>query len=268
VSTAAPEIQDGSQSPERKKPTPYGKSPGTMHFWLRRIHSLMGILFGGYITIHLLVNFTGFWPMTFQKNVDKIHSLEPILPVVELVFIFIPLLVHVIYGIWIATAGVKFNTIRYHYGGNIRYFLQRFTGVILLAFLIYHVGTLHHWGFTLFGLQKVPDFTAENVAYQSTASAIKTPYESAAANFVVKTAYLLGVLAAVFHWANGLWTAAIAWGLTVTARAQKLWGHVCLAFGIFMLVIGVGAWIAFAVVGDPLYDYEKTKTYFEPHDPH
>jgi succinate dehydrogenase / fumarate reductase cytochrome b subunit len=247
----------------------------------------MGLLFGGYITVHLLVNATGLWPKVYQQNVDHIHALEPMLPVIEILFIFLPLLVHAIYGFYIGKAGVKFNTMKYAYGGNVRYTLQRWTAYILLAFIAYHIATLHKWG--LAGLNTIivkvhgptvmvngqaqpysgpfsdyPMFNAKNMAYQSTAAAIKTPYGNNEwwypLNIAVMAFYLLGIWSAVFHWANGLWTAAIAWGLTTTAAAQRRWGHVCLVFGIIMLIIGTTAWVAFTIKGNPMLDPDKTKT--------
>ena len=320
ISSAVPE--DG---PQAKKSAPtYAQTPGYTHFWLRRLHSLLGLVFGGYVTVHLIVNFSGFWPKAYQQNVDKIHSLEPMLPVIEIAAIFAPLLFHIIYGIYIANAGVKFNTTKYNYGGNVRYFLQRITAYVLLAFLIYHVGTLHKWGLALVnstvGPRQTPELVAEkksydiakdnydqamdqrpeertkadlaaigsypaakqkydealenaklfpgypefkdtNMAYQSTAGAIKKPFGSnEVLNISVIILYLLGVWSAVFHWANGLWTSAIAWGLTVTAGAQKRWGHVCCGFGIFMLIVGTGAWCAFAINGKPNLPESETHT--------
>jgi succinate dehydrogenase / fumarate reductase cytochrome b subunit len=155
---------------------------------------------------------------------------------------------------------VKFNTTKYNYGGNVRYTLQRWTAVFLLLFIVYHVGTLHKWGFSLIGLTDAPDFNPKNMAYQTTAGAIKTPYSSMALNVLVMVFYLLGIWSAVFHFANGLWTSAIAWGLTVTRTSQRRWGHVCLTFGIILLVVGTTAWWAFAVDGKPGLDIEATRT--------
>lgn len=238
----------------------YGQAPGRRHFWLRRVHSLMGLVFGAYVTVHLLVNATGFWPRAYQQNVDHIHSLEPMLPLIEIVAIFIPLLIHALYGIYITWAGVKFNTMKYNYGGNVRYTMQRWAGIVLLLFLIYHVGTLHKWGLALFGVKGYPLFNGQNAAYQSTAAAIKTPYHSAALNVAVIGFYLLGTWSAVFHWANGLWTSAIAWGLTTTANSQRKWGHVCFMFGCGMFLIGTMAWVAFGVSGDPKLPISETWT--------
>lgn len=239
----------------------YNQGPGWRHFWLRRLHSLAGIVFGGYIVVHLTVNFTGWWPKMYQQNVDKIHTMEPMLPLIEILAIFSPLLLHLIYGLYAAKAGTKYNTIKYNYGGNVRYLLQRITAFILVLFVLYHIGTLHKWGLALVTKdQGYPLFNAENMAYQTTAGAIKTPYMNTAANVAVSGFYLLGVWAAVFHFANGLWTAAIAWGLTVTARAQRRWGHACCAFGIVLLLIGTGAWAAFAIAGKPDLPEEATQT--------
>ena len=258
--TAPPGSPEGS--PEANAPVSYEKCAGLRHFWLRRIHSLFGLMFGGYVVVHLSVNMSGLWPKVFQQNVDKIHDLEPILPAIEIAAIFTPLIVHLLYGVYIASAGIKFNTTKYNYGGNVRYFLQRMTAWVLLAFLIYHIGTLHKWGLALFLSPDAgyPEFQPHNMAYQSTVSSIKTPYGSNLANVAVMILYLVGVWSACFHFANGLWTSAIAWGVTTTAGAQKRWGNVCCMVGIVLLLIGTTAWFAFAVRGNPMLPEEKTHT--------
>jgi succinate dehydrogenase / fumarate reductase cytochrome b subunit len=219
----------------------------------------MGLIFGGYITVHLLINATGLNPRMYQENVDHIHSLEPMLPFIEITTIFIPLLIHALYGIYITKAGVKFNTTKYNYGGNLRYTLQRWTAVLLLAFIAFHVGTLHKWG--LIGIYNLTHiqwfatwgglFTARNQAFQTTVSSIRYfwNYENPLnpGNILVMAFYLAGVWSATFHFANGLWTSAIAWGVTTTATAQRRWGHACLAFGIVMTIVGTIAWSAFTI---------------------
>ena len=52
---------------------------------------------------------------------------------------------------------------------------------------------------------------------------------------------MIGVASVVFHWSNGLWTAAISWGITITPAAQKRWGYVCMTLGIVLTVFGGGA---------------------------
>lgn len=242
----------------------YGQGPGMRHFWLRRLHSLAGIAFGGYVTVHLLVNATALLgPRVFQQNVDKIHDLQPLLPFIEAAAIFTPLLVHMVYGIWASFAGVNYSTtLKYNYGGNIRYVLQRVTAIILIFFILYHVLSLHKLGQWLGG----GNFEPANLAYQTTVKSIARPFgDNMAANAAVMAFYLLGTWSAVFHWANGLWTSAIAWGLTTTAAAQRRWGHACLGFGVIMMIVGTLAWAAFTVAAKHDVPPEATFTK-EPHD--
>jgi succinate dehydrogenase / fumarate reductase cytochrome b subunit len=251
-----------TQQEEHAKPISYAQPAGQCHFWLRRLHSLAGIMFGGYIVVHLVVNATGLWPRVYQQNVDKIHQMEPMLPVIEILAIFGPLLLHLLYGLYVASVGVSYpTTTRYSYGGNLRYLLQRITSFILIVFVVYHIGMLHKWGFALVGLKKAPDFNAVNLAYQTTVGSIKAPFEGMpVANAAVITLYLLGIWSAAFHFANGLWTAAITWGLTVTRTAQQRWGKVCCGLGIFLMLVGTVAWYAFAIAGNPQLDESKTET--------
>src|SRR5881296_3774705 len=103
---------------------------GQHHFLLRRLHSLTGIIFGGYLVIHLLVNATLLeGGRIFQIQVDKIHSL-PFLIVVESLLIYIPILYHTIYGIWITFTGQP-NVGHYRYEKNIFYLLQRISAIII-----------------------------------------------------------------------------------------------------------------------------------------
>ena len=36
--------------------------------------------------------------------------------------------------------------------------------------------------------------------------------------------YMIGIMGATFHLANGFWLLGINWGLTMGPRAQKIWG--------------------------------------------
>lgn len=282
------------QAGVRKKVRNFGTPPGRFHFMIRRLHSAMGLVFGGYIVTHLLVDATGLSPAMYQGNVDHIHSLEPMLWLVELTVIFIPLLIHALYGIYIVKAGVKFNTTKYAYGGNIRYALQRWTAVILLLFIAFHVGTLHKWG--LEGIHNLlewahrepsplpttadgsVDFSkldllqrfsfwcddhggrfqaGDGQAFRTTAMGIRQYFDESGDpghigfwNGAVIGFYLLGIWSACFHLANGLWTSAIAWGLTVTRTSQRRWGHVCLVIGIVVTILGTSAWYAFTFAPD------------------
>jgi succinate dehydrogenase / fumarate reductase cytochrome b subunit len=212
---------------------PAEPTAGVGPFLLRRLHSLTGLVFGGYIVVHLLVNATmlqGQRPDVYQAQVDKIHSL-PFLLAVEWIFIFLPIIFHTLYGIWM-TFTCQPNLGRYPYSKNVYYTLQRISAIIIAAFIVFHVlGMKGFFGSTL-EFQYGPG--------QATATTVRHINANWAIAYVV---YPLGILASCYHLANGFWTAAITWGLTVSAGAQRRWGWVCGALFVLVLGCGMAAWI-------------------------
>jgi len=116
---------------------------GPAHFLLRRLHSLTGIVFGGYLVVHLLVNATiAQGGNVYQTQVDKIHDL-PFLPVIEWTFIYLPIIYHTVYGVWITLTGQP-NVANYPYGKNWAYVAQRVSAVIIVFFMLFHVLALKY----------------------------------------------------------------------------------------------------------------------------
>src|SRR5687768_14267889 len=112
-------------------------------FALRRLHSLTGLLFGGYLVVHLLVNATLLEgvrydgePTVYQLQVDKIHAL-PFLEVVAWALILLPIIYHTLYGVLIMLSG-RPNVGSYGYGKNWAYLLQRISAVVLVLFIAFH----------------------------------------------------------------------------------------------------------------------------------
>jgi succinate dehydrogenase / fumarate reductase cytochrome b subunit len=60
--------------------------------------------------------------------------------------------------------------------------------------------------------------------------------------------YLVCVLAIVFHFANGLWTAGITWGLTLSTGAMRRWGQACAGIGLTLALAGVMAVYGFSTL--------------------
>lgn len=77
-------------------------------FYLRRIHSLLGIIpIGAFLVVHLLVNHQATQGAeAFNKASNFMESL-PFLIIVEFLFIYIPLLYHGLFGIHIAFTAKK-----------------------------------------------------------------------------------------------------------------------------------------------------------------
>ncbi len=209
-------------------------------FLIRRLHSLTGLVpVGAYMCIHLLTNASTLGgAKMFQKNVDLIHSLGPALPIVEWTFIFLPLIFHAVVGVAIIRSGNP-NLSSYHYVGNVRYVLQRATAWIALAFIAWHVFHMHGWFHN--------EWWLENVANEELGGHRFNPHRAtstaaiALASPIKKLAYFIGVVSCVFHFANGLWTMGITWGVWTTAAAQKRANWICGAVGIAMTVVGVSA---------------------------
>jgi succinate dehydrogenase / fumarate reductase cytochrome b subunit len=196
---------------------------GRHHFLLRRLHSLTGIIFGGYVCIHLLVNATLIQGgNVYQVQVEKIHSL-PFLWGIEWLFLYIPIIYHTIYGAWIILTGQP-NNGKYPYFKNTFYLLQRASAIILAAFIFYHVLSMHG----LLGIAFDPTRATPSVIANIDAHFL-----------VAYLVYPIGIVAACFHTANGFWTAGISWGFTISKGGQRRWGWVCLAIFIGMTAAGL-----------------------------
>jgi succinate dehydrogenase / fumarate reductase cytochrome b subunit len=222
------------------------------YFLIRRLHSLSGVVpIGVFLFPHLTTNSSIVWGRylgpqttgvdggvaTFQHEVSFIHNL-PALILIEFGVLFIPILFHALVGIWFATTS-RPNVARYAYQDNWRYTLQRVTGYIGIVYLFAHIMSLR-FGWTFGGL--MPTFDP-NAASSSTALHFQSKSGALMAMF-----YLIGMLSLVFHFANGLWTAAITWGLTVSTAAQKRWGYVCAGIGFALASAGITAVIGFATL--------------------
>lgn len=213
---------------------------GEKHYFLiRRLHSLLGLVpVGVFLCFHLLANATILAPgvpgAEYQKGIELIHALGPLLVPVEIVFIFLPLGMHAILGVAIALTG-KSNTQAYPYGPNIRYFLQRITAYIALAFILYHLWQLHWLGASVGG------GAFELHSEDGSATGAVTTAAAIQASWWIAPFYVVGVLASVFHLANGIWTSLITWGITIRARTQQVSGYVCAILGVVLALAGVGA---------------------------
>jgi succinate dehydrogenase / fumarate reductase cytochrome b subunit len=224
-------------------------APATSHsalflkheFAIRRIHSLFGIVpLGLFMTVHLTANASlANAPESFQRVVFLIHSPGKLLPLIEWAFIFAPLLFHAILGVWIARTG-RMNSSQYQYTANKRYTWQRWTGVIALVFLFFHVLHLHGWFHGELWLAAVQPLGFASFRPFNAASSLVVAMQG----WIWPAFYLIGVLACVYHLANGLWTAGITWGLWISPAAQARASKLCAAIGIALAVIGASAWWA------------------------
>ncbi|RLS79060.1 MAG: succinate dehydrogenase [Planctomycetota bacterium] len=198
-------------------------------FLIYRLFSLAGLVpVGAFLVVHLLTNASVLAGAgTFQSRVDMIHSLGPLLVPIEWAFIFLPMLFHAAVGFVIIANGLP-NVGSYPYVGNVRYTMQRATGMIAFAFIIWHIVQLHWMGKPLGGGQFDPHRAAS-----SAAAALQHP--------LVAILYAVGVLSTVFHFANGLWTLGITWGLWTSPAAMRRANAVSVVVGLALAGAGLGS---------------------------
>jgi len=204
-------------------------------FILRKLHQLTGIVpLGAFLLEHFYTNskaLTG--PEDFNNAVRDLQSIPYIL-FIETGVIFIPLVYHAVYGL-VITWEARPNNLAYPYPRNWFYLLQRITGVILFFFILFHVLNFR------FGL--VPGLNTVSVAH-----APDQAFDIVAREFrmlPILIIYVVGVTATVWHFANGIWLFLVDWGIAIGARAQRLTGYACIAFGLLLLAVGINAMVAF-----------------------
>ncbi|MCM2675226.1 succinate dehydrogenase cytochrome b558 subunit [Alkalicoccobacillus plakortidis] len=195
-------------------------------YLFRRLHSLLGVIpIGVFLIQHFVVNnFATRGPEAFNAAAHFMESL-PFRYALEIFIIFIPLLYHAIYGVYIAFQA-RNNSFQYSYFRNWMFRLQRVTGIILVIFISWHV-----WE------TRVAAAMGADVNYDMMASIFSNPFMVAF--------YIVGVVAATFHFANGLWSFAVSWGITVTPRSQQISTFVTLGVFVVMTFVGIRAIFAF-----------------------
>ncbi len=193
------------------------------HFWLRRLHSLSGIVpIGGFLAFHLYENYTATRGADAYNKMTRTLQELPFAVPMEIAIIIVPLLFHGIYGLFV-TSTAKPNVISNAYVRNWMYFIQRVTGVIVFAFILFHLWTTR--------LVQLQDHESLDLFRQ---------VQAAVANPWIYAFYLAGILSATFHLANGVWSFSIVWGLTIGPKAQRRMLYVSAA--VFLVLSYVGVW--------------------------
>lgn len=268
-------VWPGEFRPPRKLPfveTPSPQSFLARHeFVIRRLHSLSGLIpVGAFMTVHLLMNASILGSAAlFQSNVYRIHSLGPLLPLVEWVFIFLPLIFHAVVGVVIVKGGLP-NSNHYAYSSNIRYTLQRATGMIAMVFIFWHVFHMHGWLHTEWWVEFVAEpwnganfdpyhaASTAAVAIQGMENGDSAASHAKIANVLVPGLYAVGILACVYHLANGIWTMGITWGIWVSPAAQARANWLAIGVGVGLSVVGIGALGGFWSMDRDAIDAAKT----------
>jgi len=219
-SSAAPSVRRGVQ--------PLRAGQGTSFIW-RKLHSLLGIIpIGAFLLEHLLSNFEALkGPIAYGDQVKFLNSL-PLVRVLEWTFIFIPILYHAGYGVYIWLRG-KSNVVYYPWAGNWMYVAQRYTGLIAFVYIVQHVIRQRFMGVSL------PEHPYAAFA--------KVQHELA--NPFMLAVYVIAMIAVCWHFSYGVWLFAAKWGITPGTVARRRFGYVCAALGVLLVVMGIASIYAF-----------------------
>jgi succinate dehydrogenase / fumarate reductase cytochrome b subunit len=203
-------------------------------FFFRKLHSLLGIIpLGAFLLEHIFSNFEALHgPLAYGAQVKFLNSL-PMVRLLEWVFIFLPILYHAVYGVWIWIRG-KSNIVYYPWAGNWLYVSQRYTGLIAFVFIIQH---LIRQRFTGIMLPENPYASFHKVQVE-----LSNPWMLAV--------YVIAMIAVCWHFSYGVWLFAAKWGITPGKAARKRFGYVCVALGLALTIAGLASIWAF--VG-PMY---------------
>lgn len=195
------------------------------HFWLRRLHSLTGVFpIGAFLLEHMFSNsFILQGPEAYNSQIAFLSGL-PYVIWLEILFIYIPILYHALYGFYVMFTG-KSNLAWYPYPANILYSLQRWTGTITFVYVLYHA---YHTRFVnlLYGTE---------VSYARMQELMHDPR--------IFIFYIVGLAAVMIHFANGLWGFLISWGITIGRKAQTISGVICAVTGALLFITGFNALI-------------------------
>jgi len=198
------------------------------NFLIRKLHSLSGIIpIGVFLLEHLITNTAALsGAEAYNQRVEAFQSI-PFLVWVEILFIGLPLTFHTILGLYYVYLAQN-NVLEYKYYRNYMFYLQRVTAIVTTVFVVYHAYTARI-GRALEGIE---------ISYQFMNDILSQPFF-----FII---YLVGLVAAVFHFTNGIYTFAISWGITIGPRAQKTLQTICTILFIILTAIGTAGLTALA----------------------
>jgi succinate dehydrogenase / fumarate reductase, cytochrome b subunit len=198
-------------------------------FLLRRLHSLSGVVpIGAFLLEHFISNAEAFkGSIAYGKQVEFLNSLPGVF-LLELFFIWIPILYHGLYGVYIWYRGES-NVVDYPWAGNWLYTSQRWTGIIAFVYIVQHTYSLR--------------FTGVRLATDPAASFAKVQEQFQNPWMIIF--YAIGIIAASWHFSYGLWLFAAKWGITTGENARRRFGYLCLALALGLVSIGAVSMFGF-----------------------
>jgi succinate dehydrogenase/fumarate reductase cytochrome b subunit (b558 family) len=200
----------------------------------RRLFSLSGVVpLGLFLVLHVAINSRALrGDAAFARAIAVWHGI-PALPIVESLFVFAPLILHGVVGLWlVATRRALVPSAPYPRGVRLA---MRITGVVAVAFVALHLPELR---FRQLGARVDGGALATLLASDLSSTWHGVPLRG--------VAYLVGTGCVVFHFAAGLWgfVATTERGRAERARRWTAWGAAVLGAAMWALVANVVVYYA------------------------
>ena len=210
-------------------------------FFFKRIHSLTGLGLVLFLLMHLWTNSQVAWTIWwgsdgFEKSVNALNAL-PFLRVLEIGFLAVPLVVHGYFG-WRGSVLPHYSVLK-SIGGepslgdlpsNRLYTWQRWSGLILMVLIIWHVLEMRLWHRPV----PIPSNVVEADTWylvqlkeqgervvSSLGKGVFLVLQETFKNIWISLLYTSFVVIASYHAARGVFTAGISWGILVFPLQRK-----------------------------------------------
>ena len=185
----------------------------------KQLMSIFGLFpLGAYVVAHLWTNLNSLSGADTFDTAVRSSRAHPAMIFLEVFGLGLPLLVHAIVGARIIFR-MRPNNGAYNRFRNLKYLLQRLSGIGLLLFLGAHV----------FKARLQPALAGTVESWQGMHEALSEP--------LTFTVYLLGMIAIAYHLGNGVWSSSITLGLTTTQTGMKRMEWVSTA--VFLLLLAM-----------------------------
>lgn len=204
-------------------------------FWLGRLHSATGVVpVGAFFVLHLWTNARAMQGRAaYDLLVRRLQSAPGLVALEALVLA--PLAFHAGYGVLMTLGRVPSPPPARHSTSWSRP-LQRSTGAVTLAFVCFHLWSLRVQ--VALGRMRPPDFFSTLCDSLSSTTSVGIP--------LAAPAYLFGLAASSYHFANGLASFCRRFELVARERPARILSFACTLLGMALFLAGASTVVYFA----------------------
>ncbi|MGC2209552.1 MAG: hypothetical protein WA532_05510 [Candidatus Korobacteraceae bacterium] len=213
----------------------------------RKFHAALGLWLAAFLGAHFLIGSAGVNPRNYEGAVGLLHRSLAYLPGAVFLLVFLPMLLQAASGLFLLTKeGLRYDVKSCNRGGKLRFFLQRWSGLVMVAFLLAHVASMRGRGLVGHWNSIARSGAPDGAAYAYTASGFH-PFSFPALDTLTIVLLLAGILGTVYHVANGACSGGILWKLVESDGGKARLTYLSAAAGVALAVMGAVAWYAFSL---------------------